>query len=217
MSVTPSEPNEGNKNPAEVQESRRQFTKTAVGSAVILTLASKPVMGSTYACTGSGGMSGNTSSHGPGVSCLACSPGYWRSSPGTWPSPYYPYRICNCKGVTLHQPTKFSDAFGTGPTSTMMSILQNQSGSREWHAIGALLNAAKALAMGLSSAYNISEIKSMYASNAPNTTFSSTWEGSLHSCALPNSNDNFYQGESGAVFCKIIDTNGDETSTPYSC
>ncbi len=217
MSVTPTGTNDDQNKPAEIQESRRQFTKTAVGSAVILTLASKPVMGSTYACTGSGGMSGNTSSHGPGVSCLACSPGYWRASPGTWPTPYYPYRVCNCKGTTLHQPTKFSDAFGSGPTSTMMSILQTQSGSREWHAIGALLNAAKALAMGLSSAYNISEIKSMYINGAPNTTFASTWEGSLHSCPLPNSNDNYYQAESGAVFCKLIDSNGDETNTPYTC
>lgn len=217
MSTTPPTQDDKNAESQSLHESRRQFTKTAVGSAVILTLASKPVMGSTYACTGSGGMSGNTSSHGTTVSCLACSPGYWKTSPGTWPTPYYPYKICNCHGNVLHQPTKFSDAFGSGPTTTMMTILQTQNGSREWHAIGCLLNTAKALAMGLSSAYNISEIKSMYSSGAPTTTFSSTWSGSMESCPLPNSNDNYYQAEGGAVFCKVVDTDGAETTTNYTC
>ena len=56
----------------QISDSRRRFAKSVAGSGVILSLASKPVMGSNYWCTGSGGMSGNTSSHGAKVSCLAC-------------------------------------------------------------------------------------------------------------------------------------------------
>jgi hypothetical protein len=75
-----------------VNQSRRRFGLAGLAApAVMLSLASKPVMGASYWCTGSGGMSGNTSGHGTKLSCLACSPGYWKTSPGTWPKPYYPY------------------------------------------------------------------------------------------------------------------------------
>lgn len=204
--------------PQAISNTRRRFAKSIAGSGVILSLASKPVMGSNYWCTGSGGMSGNTSSHGTQQSCFACSPGYWTTSPGTWPAPYYPYSVCNCTGAVLHQSTKFSDVFGSGiyGDQTMMWVLQNQSGSREFHAIGSLLNAAKAVAMGLPSAYTEFEIKQMYANGAPASTFSSTWEGIMHNCPLPNSNDNMYQAE-GSVFCKVINPNGTESHHDYHC
>jgi len=202
----------------QISNSRRRFAKSVAGSGIVLSLASKPVMGANYWCTGSGGMSGNTSSHGDKVSCLACSPGYWKASPGTWPSPYYPYNICNCSGGVLHQPTKFADALGYCPygDKSMMWVLQNQSGSREFHAIGALLNAAKAAAMGLTSAYTPYEIKQMYLNGAPTSTFSGTYEGTMHNCPLPSSNDNMYQAE-GAMFCKVIGSNGLETQHDYHC
>ena len=206
----------------QVRESRRRFALAVSGSGVILSLASKPVMGSTYSCTGSGGMSGNTSSHGAKVSCLACSPGYWKTSPGTWPTPYYPYSICQCSGGTMHQPTTFTSVFGSCPcgSQTMMWVLHNAPGSREFHATAALLNAAKAAAMGISSAYTASEIINLYKHGAPASTFSSTYSGSnsgsMENCPIPNSNDNIYQAEN-LVFCNVIHPDGTDTGTAYHC
>jgi len=205
----------------EPNQSRRHFAKSIAGSGVILSLASKPVMGANYWCTGSGGMSGNTSSHGTKQSCLACSPGYWKTSPGTWPSPYFPYKICNCAGNTLYNPTKFKDVFVGSGNATLMYVLQNSPGSREFHAIAALLNAARAAFSGLASAYTVSEVINMYNNGAPASTFSSTYEtngelNSLHNCPLPNSNDNSHLA-SGNVFCNVINSNGTETSTKYTC
>lgn len=200
----------------QINDSRRRFAKSVAGSGVILTLASKPVMGANYWCTGSGGMSGNTSSHGPQVSCIACSPGYWKSSPENWPAGYYPYKICDIFGNTVHNPTKFAepDKFGScasGNDKTMMWVMQNQNGSRDWHACAALLNAAKAAQLGLTSAYTEYEIKTMYRNGAPASTFSSTWEGGLHNCPLPNTNTSTYEVES-KPFCKLISSSGEETS-----
>ena len=204
-----------------VRESRRRFAMALSGSGVILSLASKPVMGSTYSCTASGNTSGNTSSHGTPVSCLACSPGYWKTSPGTWPSPYYPYSLCNCSSgapvpVLGKNPSNFLTVFGAGPNQTMMWVLQNSPGSREFHATAALLNAAKAAAMGMPSAYTVSEIISMYQHGALASTFSGTYEGSLHNCTLNNSNDNNYLAES-SVFCNVIASDGKDTGKPYPC
>jgi len=202
----------------QVRESRRRFALAVSGSGVILSLASKPVMGSTYSCTASGGMSGNTSSHGAAVSCLACSPGYWKTSPGTWPTPYYPYSICQCSGKKIHEPTLFVNVFGSCPcgNQTMMWVLQNTPGSREFHATAALLNAAKAATMGVSSAYTVSEIINLYQQGAPASTFSGTYGGSMENCTLPNSNDNLYQAEN-LVFCNVINSNGTDTGTVYHC
>ena len=164
-------------------------------------------------------MSGNTSSHGAKLTCLACSPGYWKASPGTWPNPYYPYSVCNCSNVVQHHPTKFIDVFGSCPygAKSMMWILQNQSGSREFHAIGALLNSAKAAAMGLTSAYTVYEITQMYARGAPASTFSSTYEATtMHNCPLPNDNGSYYLAEN-LPFCKVIDPNGNETNSINHC
>lgn len=203
--------------PQQVDASRRKFARAVAGSGIVLSLASKPVMGASYWCTGSGGMSGNTSSHGPKQTCLACSPGYWKSSPGTWPNPYYPYSVCNCSGDVQHPPTTFLAAFGAGPSDTMMTILKNNSGSREFHAICALLNAAKAAAMGLTSAYTAYEITQMYARGAPASTFSSTYETTtMHYCPLPNDNGSYYLAEN-LPFCKFINHEGNETGSINHC
>ena len=204
-----------------VRESRRRFAMALSGSGVILSLASKPVMGSTYSCTASGNTSGNTSSHGAKVSCLACSPGYWKTSPGTWPSPYYPYSICNCSGNKMHQPTTFASVFGSCPcgNQTMMWVLQNSPESREFHATAALLNAAKAAAMGMHSAYTVSEIITLYQHGAPASTFSGTYSSTTENCPsslTSNSNNNAYQAES-LVFCNVIKQNGTDSGTAYSC
>lgn len=201
-------------------KSRRHFARAVAGSGVILTLSSKPVMGSSYFCTGSGGMSGNTSSHGTKPSCLACTPGYWKTCPNKWPTPYYPYKIKDCSGKILHYPTKFSSVFGScayGNDKTMMYILQNYNGTRDWHACGALLNAAKSAKLGLASAYTVSEVISLYKNGADAKLFSSTYEGDMHNCPLPNTPSNYYEEESGAVFFYVINSNGTESTTVYKC
>jgi len=196
-----------------ISNSRRRFAKSVAGSGVILSLASKPVMGANYWCTGSGGMSGNTSSHGPRVSCVACSPGYWKSCPENWPADFYPYKICDISGSTVHQPTKFAAVFGScasGIDKTMMWVMQTQPGSRDWHACAAMLNAVKAAQLGLVSAYTPYEIRNMYLNGAPVTTFSGTYEGSMHNCPLPNVNNSIYLAEN-KPFCNVIDSSGIET------
>lgn len=224
-SIQPIEPEQQSNDTVDQQQisnSRRRFAKAVAGSGVVLSLASKPVMGSNYWCTGSGGMSGNTSSHGPKRSCFACSPGYWKGHPDVWPAPYYPYQICKCSSGTLvtdtsKGPTTFLAAFGSGPSDTMMSILQTQNGTRDWHAICALLNAAKAAAIGSTSAYNVFEIKQMYASGAPASTFSSTWEGTMHNCpTLLGGNGSIYL-DGNFPFCKVIAPNGNESDTANHC
>lgn len=211
---------ENQSDPTATDQSRRRFTQIVTGSGVILSLASKPVMGSNYFCTGSGGMSGNTSSHGTQQSCLACTPGYWKTCPNKWPTPYYPYKIKNCYGKILYYPTKFASVFGScayGADKTMMYILQNYNGSRDWHACGALLNAAKSASAGLPSAYTVSEVISMYKKGAPQETFSSTYQGDMHNCPLSNTPSNYYEAEPGAVFYFKIDSNGKESKTVYKC
>lgn len=200
----------------EISTSRRQFAKSVAGSGVILSLASKPVMGANYWCTGSGGMSGNTSSHGPQVSCVACSPGYWKTAPENWPLGYYPYQVCSTSGSKLHAPTIFAAVFGScsaGADKTMMWVMQNLNGQRDWHVCAAFLNAVKAAQVGLASAYTPQEIINMYLNGAPATTFSSTYEGNMHNCNFPNTNTSVYLAENNP-FCKLIDSNGQETTTP---
>ncbi len=58
----------------ETDGSRRRFTATLGGGAIILTLAGKPVWASQ--CTVSGMMSGNLSAP-KGTPCQGCTPGYW--------------------------------------------------------------------------------------------------------------------------------------------
>lgn len=66
-------------------ESRRRILKGAALTPVVLSLASRPVLG--QECTISGMMSGNTSNHGEGHDCGGLSPGAWKtadSGAGDW-------------------------------------------------------------------------------------------------------------------------------------
>lgn len=64
--------------PSDVNEARRRFSKIGLtGSAVIFTLASRPVWAGQ--CTISGMMSGNVSSPGQ-ITCGGCTPGYWKNN-----------------------------------------------------------------------------------------------------------------------------------------
>lgn len=70
----------------QINESRRRMAKAGVvGSGVILTLASRSVLGGWGVCTGSEIMSGNLSKPGEANPC-GCSPGYWGNINGynTW-------------------------------------------------------------------------------------------------------------------------------------
>lgn len=73
--------------PEQVDETRRRLGKVGVaGSGVILTLASRSVLGGDWGtCTGSEMMSGNLSRPGEANPC-GCSPGYWGNNNGsaTW-------------------------------------------------------------------------------------------------------------------------------------
>lgn len=72
-----------------VDQTRRRLTGAAVGSGVILTLKSHPVLaggsygGGTNECTKSALLSGNLSNHQNNVQC-GCSPGYWGQHKDLW-------------------------------------------------------------------------------------------------------------------------------------
>jgi hypothetical protein len=74
-----------------VDESRRHFTKSGLAaSGVILTLASRPVLGTGIndgkcCMTPSGFMSGNQSTHGTSPVCQGKSPQYWCGNQTSWP------------------------------------------------------------------------------------------------------------------------------------
>jgi len=82
-------------NDAPDSESRRKFGKAglAVGSAVILTVASRPVLANYGAMckSPSGFVSGNVSQHGTPLTCAGRTPGYWKEcyhNGHYWPSGY---------------------------------------------------------------------------------------------------------------------------------
>ncbi|HUW29098.1 MAG TPA: hypothetical protein VMV97_10870 [Sulfuriferula sp.] len=162
--------------------SRRRFTKTGLGAGtVIATLASKPVLGAQYYCTVSGMQSGNTSMHGPAVTCQGCSPGYWTNSPGSW-AKYTSYKTTDT----------FVSVFGTSTCGnhTLMWVLQNDMGSLEFHVVGALLNASASDHGNMTYGYSAQEIINMYqASYMTNPQQLKNDLESLESpCPLPNDN-----------------------------
>lgn len=118
----------------QVNGSRRRFTASGLAvSGVLLTLASRSVMGQT-AQTPSGFVSGNNSVHGQQSVSQGRSPGYWKNHPSTWPMP-----------VT----TNFSSVFKCSSGSvyrefTMMELLTPQEVDKDklgMHLVAALLNA----------------------------------------------------------------------------
>jgi hypothetical protein len=126
-----------------VDESRRRFTKTGVAaSGLILTLASRPVMGTgtsgnPLTCKSpSGFLSGNQSTHGTPPTCLGRSPGYWKNHPESWP--------CSLT-------TTFKSVFGCPSTSvyakyTLMQLCSPQGDDKNnlgMHLTAAWLNAKK--------------------------------------------------------------------------
>lgn len=100
-----------------LNQSRRRFTKSGLAvSGVLMTLATRPVLGQTVSCKSpSGFLSGNTSSHGTPPICLGRSPGYWKNN-SNWP---------------INRNTKFKAVFAVSPNSpywsvTMLTLLSPQ-------------------------------------------------------------------------------------------
>ncbi len=163
-------------------DSRRRFTKTGLGAGtVIATLVSKPVLGAQYYCTVSGMQSGNTSMHGPAVTCQGCSPGYWKNSPGSWAA-YTSYKTS----------ATFVSVFGapTYGTKTLMQVLTDEEGSLGFHIVAALLNASASDNGNMTYGYSAQEIINMYqASYMANPDQLKKDITSLESpCPLPNDN-----------------------------
>ena len=118
-------------------ENRRRFTKSSLAiSGVLLTLASRPVLGTVVAQSPSGFVSGNQSSHGTPPISLGRSPGYWKNHTGGWPMP---------------TSTKFSHVFSCSMSSvynkyTLLQLLTPQHDDVNklgMHLVAALLNARK--------------------------------------------------------------------------
>lgn len=116
-------------------ESRRRFTKSGLAvSGVLMTLATRPVLGQTLVCKSpSGFLSGNASSHGTPPICQGRSPGYWKEH-SYWP---------------ISTDTKFSRVFPCSSSSdyatiTMRKLLEHQDFDKNnlgMHLVAAYLNA----------------------------------------------------------------------------
>lgn len=162
-----------------VDGSRRNFAKAGLAaSGVILTLASRPVLGEWVCNTPSGFVSGNVSSHGAPTLCSGRSPGYWRAHPEQWPSPYTAGACTGRNGggecKAWSGGTLFRDVFScsgyssslAGPVNSPYSMMQvislNGNGDSQQlggHIVAALLNARIGLTSVLAEAQVISMFK----------------------------------------------------------
>ena len=112
--------------------SRRQFAKAGLGvSGVILSLASRPVLGNVVCKSPSGFLSGNASTHGPQPVCQGRSPGYWKNHQGAWP---------------IATTTRFGSVFPANPSSpyanfTFLELIQEHQ-KEDKHNLGRHLAAA---------------------------------------------------------------------------
>lgn len=96
-----------------VDESRRGFTKSGLAlSGVLLTLASRPVLGDFVCKTPSGFLSGNVSVHGNPQTCGGLTPGYWGNKPENWPSPYKA-GTCSGNATDCNHPGNWTTASAT--------------------------------------------------------------------------------------------------------
>ncbi len=139
--------------------SRRRLTQAGLAAPLILSLSPRPVWGSRGRCSLSGDIfSANVSNIDH--ECTAgqgCTPGFWKNNTEAWAcTPYSPGRCLerdtggNC--VTwdaFGAGTPFQSVFGYAPTcapsyATLMEVLQTKGcqGGLDWHAVGAVLNAA---------------------------------------------------------------------------
>lgn len=143
---------------------RRQFTKASLGiSSVILSLASRPVLGNVVCKSPSGFLSGNASTHGPQPVCQGRSPGYWKNHEGSWP---------------IATNTQFNSVF-PGPSSsvyakyTFLQLLDHKKDDNHnlgMHLVAAYLNAVS----GWTPFLSVETILAMFTEWQSKGTFSPT-------------------------------------------
>lgn len=151
-----------------VDESRRGFTRSGLAlSGVLLTLASRPVLGATQCLSPSGFISGNVSTQGDILYCDGGTPGYWgtnvlppknlkSSNYHQWPDPYIPGALTLCTkeldpdcwtgGTKFHGGVLGFGGSDFGDKSMLQVILLGGNGDAAQlgaHCVAALLNAAK--------------------------------------------------------------------------
>lgn len=117
-----------------VNESRRRFTRSGVAaSGVLLTLASRPVLGDVVCKSPSGFLSGNQSHHGTPPTCLGRSPGYWKNH-GGWPVPTDTkfIDIFHCDALSVYAKYTFLD---------LIDPKQDDTSKLGMHLVAAFLNA----------------------------------------------------------------------------
>lgn len=142
--------------------SRRRFTAAGV-SCVLMTLATRPVLGQTVVCKSpSGFLSGNASVHGPAPICAGRNPVYWRDPLTNW-------------GAT-DRSVLFSTVFGGTSLvyagATLQAIVASSDPAQQlgMYLVAALLNARS----GLTPFLTETTIKAMYTEWLFDGTFSPT-------------------------------------------
>lgn len=144
--------------------SRRHFAKASLGlSGVILSLASRPVLGNVVCKSPSGFLSGNASTHGPQPVCQGRSPGYWKNHEGNWP---------------IATDTQFSNVFPAPSSSvyakyTLLQLLtpqQDDNHNLGMHLVAAYLNAVS----GWTPFLTVETIVAMFSEWQSKGTFSPT-------------------------------------------
>lgn len=169
MENTPSAHGLADQTKPAVDESRRRFTKSGLAvSGVLLTLASRPVLGAVQCQSPSGFISGNVSTHGEILYCDGGTPGYWgtnvlppkntkSSNYHQWPDPYVPGTLktsctqtqnpeCWTGGTKFHGGVLGFGGSEYGDKSMLQVILLGgdvDSAQLGAHCVAALLNAAK--------------------------------------------------------------------------
>lgn len=152
-------------------KSRRRFTQSGLAvSGVLMTLATRPVLGQSLVCKSpSGFLSGNASSHGTPPACEGRSPGYWKSHTDNWP-------------VMVGTDTKFGEVFSCNlnspyATVTMLHLLEHHDQKKDFdmdnlgmHLVAAYLNAAQ----GWTPFLTMETIKAMFTEWQADGTFSPT-------------------------------------------
>lgn len=131
---------------------RRRFTQASMVAPIVMSLASRPVLGQGNQCTTSGLESGNHSGVNE-VSCEGCSPGYWINHPDSWStSGYNPSETFDFNNPNdPNNGTLFSQVFNISNQSpywglTLMQVLKLKGNADPhelgFHTVATLLNAA---------------------------------------------------------------------------
>ena len=135
----------------------------------IKTLASTPsVTANGQICTASGTQSAAHSQATSLPTCGGLSPGYYKKI-SHWPN--YSNTVYTVGIKTFNQNTPFNAVFGGGQSVPMLTILNTDPSSPEFHCIAALLNAIKA-PPGYVFPYSAPEVLTLYTNNQlPALTF----------------------------------------------